>query len=77
MVRVLITTVGMHKEIIVERRKFSHEVGSVYIPEDRRRRMPFNHAENDFDETFMQGVIGSFVGSMLIFGTFFAIILFI
>jgi hypothetical protein len=67
----------MHKEIIVERRKFSHEVGSVYIPEDRRRRMPFNHAENDFDETFMQGVIGSFVGSMLIFGTFFAIILFI
>jgi len=39
--------------------------------------MTFNHAENDFDETFMQGVLGSFVGSMLIFGTFFAIIVFI
>jgi hypothetical protein len=55
----------MHKEIVMERRKF------------RRRKMTFNHAENDFDETFMQGVLGSFVGSMLIFGTFFAIIVFI
>jgi hypothetical protein len=34
------------------------------------------HADADFDETFMQGVMGSFVGSMVIFGTFFAIILF-
>ena len=67
----------MHKEIVMERRKLSHEVGSVYIPEDRRRKMTFSHAENDFDETFMQGVLGSFVGSMLIFGTFFAIIVFI
>ena len=61
----------------MERRKLSHEVGSVYVSEDRRRKMSFNHAENDFDETFMQGVLGSFVGSMMIFGTFFAIIMFI
>ena len=31
----------------------------------------------DFDETFMEGVIGSFLGSMAIFGTLFVIILFI
>jgi hypothetical protein len=58
------------------RAKLNHEVGSVYIPEDRRRRDHFMHADADFDETFMQGVMGSFVGSMVIFGTFFAIILF-
>jgi len=67
----------MHKGIIMERRKLNHEVGSVYIPEDRRRKMSFNHADSDFDETFMQGVFGSFLGSMVIFGTFLAIIMFI
>jgi len=59
----------------MERRKLNHEVGSVYIPEDRRRKMKTIHAGSDFDETFMQGVIGSFIGSMVIFGVFFIIIL--
>lgn len=61
----------------MERRKLNHEVGSVYIPEDRRRKVKIIHADNDFDETFMQGVFGSFLGSMVIFGIFFAIIVFI
>jgi len=60
----------------MERRKLNHEVGSVYIPEDRRRKVKIIHADSDFDETFMQGVFGSFLGSMVIFGTFFAIIVF-
>ena len=62
---------------VMERRKLNHEVGSVYIPEDRRRKVKIIHADNDFDETFMQGVFGSFLGSMVIFGIFFAIIVFI
>ena len=68
----------------MERNKLNHEVGSVYtrnkvsaIRLDRRRKVSYNHADNNFDETFMQGVIGSFIGSMIIFGTFFAIVLFI
>ena len=68
----------------MERNKLNHEVGSVYTRNkvsanrlDRRRKVSYNHADNNFDETFMQGVIGSFIGSMIIFGTFFAIVLFI
>jgi hypothetical protein len=34
-------------------------------------------AEQNFDETFMQGVIGSFIGSMVIFGTLFALVAFL
>ena len=54
-----------------------NEVGSIYIPEDRRKRSAYVHADNNFDESFMQGVMGSFVGSMVIFGTFLAIIMFL
>ena len=60
---------------MVERKKLNHEVGSVYIPRDRRRKKHINFAEENFDETFMQGVIGSFIGSMVIFGVLFTIIL--
>ena len=59
----------------MDRVKLNHEVGSVYIPEDRRRKNHINFAEGNFDETFMQGVIGSFIGSMVIFGVLFTIIL--
>jgi hypothetical protein len=68
----------------MERNKLNHEVGSVYIRNnmsanrlDRRRKVSYNHADNNFDETFMKGVFGSFIGSMIIFGTFFLIVLFI
>ena len=57
-----------------DRRKLNHEVGSTYIPQDRRRKKHITFAEDSFDETFMQGVIGSFIGSMVIFGMFFIII---
>jgi len=59
----------------MDRVKLNHEVGSVYIPKDRRK--PVENpmfAEQNFDETFMQGVIGSFIGSMVIFGTLLAIL---
>jgi len=58
-----------------ERVKLNHEVGSVYLPKDRRKRIenPM-FADQNFDETFMQGVIGSFIGSMVIFGTLLAIL---
>ena len=67
----------------MERNKLNHEVGSVYIPTnrsqfyyDRRKKSyNYNHADNNFDETFMRGVMGSFVGSMFIFGVLFAIVL--
>jgi hypothetical protein len=50
----------------------------MYIPKDRRKRNENPvFAEQDFDKTFMQGVIGSFIGSMIIFGTLVAIIVFI
>ena len=62
----------------MDRIKLNHEVGSVYVPKDRRKRVENSmFAEQNFDETFMQGVIGSFIGSMIIFGTLFAIILFV
>ena len=50
------------------RAKLNHEVGSVYTRK---------FADQNFDETFMRGVIGSFIGSMIIFGTLFAILLFV
>jgi hypothetical protein len=62
----------------MERTKLNHEVGSIYIPKDRRKRVENSmFAEQNFDETFMQGVIGSFIGSMIIFGTLLAIVLFV
>jgi len=56
------------------RNKLNHEVGSVYIPEDRRRKDNIRFEGNDFDETFMEGVIGSCLGSMVIFGVLLAIV---
>tara|TARA_R110002126_G_scaffold93949_2_gene222292 strand:+ start:9762 stop:9947 length:186 start_codon:yes stop_codon:yes gene_type:complete len=58
----------------MDRVKLNHEVGSVYIPLDRRRKAEHRFEGAEFDETFMQGVIGSFIGSMVIFGTLFAIV---
>jgi hypothetical protein len=62
----------------MERTKLNHEVGSIYIPKDRRKPVvnPM-FADQNFDETFMQGVIGSFIASMLIFGALLAIVLFV
>ena len=62
----------------MERTKLNHEVGSIYIPKDRRKRVENSmFAEQNFDETFMRGVIGSFIGSMIIFGALLAIVLFV
>ena len=59
----------------MDRVKLNHEVGSVYIPQDRRKRAEDPRwSEQNFDETFMQGVVGSFIGSMVIFGTLLAIL---
>jgi hypothetical protein len=62
----------------MDRIKLNHEVGSIYVPKDRRK--PIENpmfAEQNFDETFMQGIIGSFIGSMVIFGTLFALVAFL
>jgi len=58
-----------------KRYKLNHEVGSVYIPPERRKKIhEFRFDGTEFDETFIQGVIGSFIGSMVIFGAFLAIV---
>ena len=61
----------------MERAKLNHEVGSVYIPEDRRRKAAVRFDGDNFDETFMEGVIGSCLGSMVIFGVLIAIVLYL
>jgi len=61
----------------MDRTKLNHEVGSVYVPEDRRRKAAVRFEGDNFDETFMEGVIGSCLGSMAIFGVLIAIVLFV